>query len=149
MHKLIRITPEQSFPMNGSHGKTQSVLLDEVNVREPRRNKKKSYFIEMQRTMNSKRPAVYIMANKINGTLYTGVTSDLLRRVAEHKEGSVPGFATQHHCQLLVWYYFFETMTDAIHMEKLIKRRTRVYKIRLIEGMNLSWNDLYMHIYHS
>ena len=97
--------------------------------------------------MKTKRPTVYIMANKINGTLYTGVTSDLLRRVAEHKEGTVFGFSSKYQCTLLVWYGFFETMTDAIYMEKFLKRRTRVYKIKLIEEMNLSWNDLYADIF--
>ena len=99
--------------------------------------------------MKTKRPAVYIMASKINGTLYTGVTSDLLRRVAEHKEGVASGFSSKHNCILLVWYSSFETMTDAIYMEKFLKRRTRSYKIQLIEETNLSWNDLYPNINHA
>ena len=97
--------------------------------------------------MKLKRPTVYIMANKINGTLYTGGTSDLVRRVAEHKEGTASDFSSKYHCTLLVWYHSFETMTDAIYMEKFLKRRTRAHKIQLIEEVNQSWNDLYADIY--
>ena len=86
------------------------------------------------RTIETKRPVVYIMASKINGTLYTGVTSD---------------FSSKYNCTLLVWYSSFETMTDAIYMEKFLKRRTRAYKIQLIEETNLSWNDLYANINHA
>ena len=89
------------------------------------------------------------MASKINGTLYTGVTSDLLRRVAEHKDGVASDFSSKYNCTLLVWYSSFETMTDAIYMEKFLKRRTRAYKIQLIEETNLSWNDLYANINHA
>ena len=96
--------------------------------------------------MKTKRSTVYIMASKINGTLYTGVTSDLLRRVAEHKEGTASSFSSKYHCTLLAWYSSFETMTDAIYMEKFLKRRTRAYKIQLIEETNQSWNDLYTSI---
>ncbi len=93
--------------------------------------------------MNIKKPAVYIMANKFNGTIYTGVTSNLLRRVVEHREGIFPGFSLQYNCKMLVWYYFFETMTDAICLEKLLKKSARLRKARLINAMNPSWNDLY------
>ncbi len=98
--------------------------------------------------MNPKKPALYIMANKPNGTLYTGVTSDLLRRVSEHKDGSGSSFSAKYKCTLLVWYHFFETMTDAIHMEKVLKKYSRLRKLRLIESINLSWNDLYKDLYH-
>ena len=97
--------------------------------------------------MKTKRPTVYIMASKMNGTIYAGVTSDLLRRVAEHKEGTASDFSLKYQCTLLVWYSSFETMTDAIYMEKFLKRRTRAYKIKLIEEMNVSWNDLYADIF--
>ena len=98
--------------------------------------------------MDSKRPAVYIMASKMNGTLYTGVTSDLLRRVYEHREGAREGFSKQYGCKTLVWYSFFETMTNAISAEKLLKMKSRSYKIKLIENNNVSWNDLYEHMHH-
>ena len=96
--------------------------------------------------MEIKRPAVYIMANKINGTIYIGVTADLLRRVFEHKEGFGSDFCSKYNCKMLVWYYFLGTMVDAIHMEKLLKRGSRLCKIKLIEAMNPSWNDLYSDI---
>ena len=99
-------------------------------------------------SMKIKNPAVYIMANKTNGTLYAGVTSDLLRRVSEHKEGLGSSFSAKYECTLLVWYHFFETMTDAIHMEKVLKKYSRSRKLRLIESVNLSWNDLYKDLYH-
>ena len=63
-------------------------------------------------------PAVYIMANKRNGTIYTGVTSNLSRRAWEHREGMVPGFSTRYGCKLLVWFEFHETMPGAIGNEK-------------------------------
>ena len=93
--------------------------------------------------MEHKKPALYIMANKKNGTLYTGVTSDLLRRVTEHRMQLIPGFTAKYNCKMLVWYYFFETMQDAICAEKMIKNGSRSKKLRLIEAINSSWNDLY------
>ena len=98
--------------------------------------------------MNEKKPAVYIMANKINGTMYIGVTSDLLRRVYEHKQGEGSSFSAKYGCTILVWYYFFEAMTQALQMEKLLKMKNRSYKISLIESRNVSWNDLYAELYH-
>lgn len=98
--------------------------------------------------MGDKRPAVYIMANRINGTIYIGVTSDLLRRVYEHKGGAGSSFSVKYGCKVLVWYYFFETMVQALQMEKLLKMKNRSYKISLIESRNVSWNDLYAELYH-
>ena len=63
-------------------------------------------------------PAVYIMANKPNGTLYTGVTSDLVRRVYEHREGTVAGFSDRYGCKLLVWFEQYDDMANAISREK-------------------------------
>ena len=90
-----------------------------------------------------RRPAVYIMASKRNGTLYTGVTSDLARRAHEHRTGATPGFTSRYRCTLLVWYERFETMPDAIFEEKRIKGGSRAAKLRLIEAMNPDWRDLY------
>jgi len=98
--------------------------------------------------METKKPALYIMANKFNGTIYTGVTSDLFRRVTEHKEGTGSFFVEKYNCKMLVWYFFFETMPDAIHMEKLIKKSSRSRKVKLIEALNPLWNDLYKDTYH-
>ena len=88
-------------------------------------------------------PAVYIMASQRNGTLYTGVTSDLARRAHEHREGRIPGFTARYGCKLLVWYERYELMTDAIAREKQIKGGSRRAKLALIEALNPQWRDLY------
>jgi putative endonuclease len=88
-------------------------------------------------------PAVYIMANRRNGTLYTGVTSDLSRRVYEHRQGSVAGFTARYGCKRLVWYERYELMTDAIAREKQVKGGSRGQKIALLEKINPDWRDLY------
>ena len=88
--------------------------------------------------------AVYIMTNKRNGTLYTGVTSDLPPRVQLHREGQVPGFTQKYDCNLLVWYERCEVMADAIKREKQIKRWRRAWKLEFIEALNPSWRDLYL-----
>ena len=88
-------------------------------------------------------PAVYIMASQRNGTLYTGVTSDLARRVFEHRTKAKAGFTRQYGCSLLVWYERYERMDEAIAREKQIKAGSRKAKLRLIEEMNPLWEDLY------
>jgi putative endonuclease len=90
-----------------------------------------------------KRPCVYIMASGWNGTLYVGVTSDLIKRVWEHKEGSVEGFTHQYRVHYLVWFEQHETMESAIRKEKAIKAWKRAWKVRLIEESNAKWRDLY------
>ena len=90
-----------------------------------------------------KDPAVYILTNRRNGTLYTGVTSNLSRRVYEHKQGLTAGFTKRYGCKLLVWHEPHATMQDAIAREKQIKAGSRAEKIRLIEGVNPAWRDLY------
>jgi putative endonuclease len=90
-----------------------------------------------------KRPAVYIIANKRNGTLYTGVTSDLPKRSYQHREGLVEGFTKRHGCKHLVWYEHHSTMEYAIMREKQIKAGSRAKKLALIEEMNPDWRDLY------
>ncbi len=87
--------------------------------------------------------AVYILASKRNGTLYTGVTSDLAGRVWEHKQGLVPGFTRKYGCTLLVWFEQHEHTHAAIHREKQIKRWARAWKLELIERANPTWTDLY------
>ncbi|MDI9409205.1 MAG: GIY-YIG nuclease family protein [Candidatus Pacebacteria bacterium] len=91
--------------------------------------------------------AVYIVASKRNGTIYTGVTSDLSRRIFEHKEAIHPGFTKKYGCKTLVWYQQFERITDAIAREKQIKRFTRLWKLNLIEQNNNEWRDLYTDLY--
>jgi len=93
--------------------------------------------------MPLRNPAIYIMANKRNGTIYTGVTSDLVKRVYEHKQDFVPGFTSRYDCKLLVYYEQFEHMVDAIEREKQIKGGSRKKKLNLIEMMNPDWQDLY------
>jgi putative endonuclease len=94
----------------------------------------------------TKRPAVYIMANKRNGTIYVGVTSDLPRRAHEHRAGLVAGFSTHYDCKSLVWYEPHDDMATAIAREKQIKAGSRQRKLALIEASNPTWRDLYEEI---
>lgn len=93
--------------------------------------------------MNERIPCVYIMANKRNGTLYTGVTSNLLKRVWEHKSNVTEGFTKRYSVHLLVYYEVCPSMESAILREKQVKAGSRKKKIRLIEDMNAEWIDLY------
>jgi putative endonuclease len=93
-----------------------------------------------------KQPAVYIMANRRNGTLYTGVTSDLIKRVYEHKNNFVQGFTQKYNCKLLVFYELIDSMETAIMREKQIKAGSRKKKLALIENLNPEWLDLYEEI---
>ena len=86
------------------------------------------------------------MTNKRNGTLYTGVTNNLVRRIHEHKSGIIEGFARKYGCNKLVYYEIHESMDSAISREKQIKAGSRKKKIALIENMNPNWNDLYDNI---
>jgi predicted GIY-YIG superfamily endonuclease len=88
-------------------------------------------------------PCVYIMASKRNGTLYTGVTSNLARRAYEHREGLTPGSTTRYGCKRLVFYEHYERIDEAIAREKQIKGGSRAKKVALIEAMNPEWRDLY------
>jgi putative endonuclease len=86
---------------------------------------------------------VYIMASGRNGTLYIGVTSDLVKRVWEHRSGLVPGFTRQHGCKLLVWYECHDDLKDARLRELQMKKWKRLWKLSTIELMNPEWRDLY------
>ena len=88
-------------------------------------------------------PCVYLLASKRNGTLYVGVTSNLVKRIWEHKEKLADGFTKKYAINLLVWYEVHETMESAISREKAIKEWKRLWKLRLIEEMNPEWKDLY------
>jgi putative endonuclease len=90
-----------------------------------------------------KQPAVYILASKKNGTLYTGVTSDLIKRIWEHKNDLVEGFSKRYGVHNLVWYELHADMTSAIEKEKNIKEWKRKWKLNLIEKINPDWRDLY------
>ncbi|MEW6455242.1 MAG: GIY-YIG nuclease family protein [Acidobacteriota bacterium] len=89
---------------------------------------------------------VYILCNKRNGTLYTGITSDLVKRVYEHKNNLVNGFTKKYNVHRLVWYEIHETAETAILREKQIKKWERKWKLELIEKYNPEWNDLYENI---
>jgi putative endonuclease len=90
-----------------------------------------------------KQPCVYIMASKRNGTLYTGVTSDLVKRAWQHRDSVIPGFTAKYGCKLLVWHESHATMPEAITREKQIKGGSRLKKLALIETLNPAWRDLY------
>jgi putative endonuclease len=87
-------------------------------------------------------PAVYILASKRNGTLYIGVTSDLVKRIWEHKNNAVEGFTKRYGLHTLVWYELHESMQSAIEREKRLKEWKRVWKLELIEKENPDWQDL-------
>lgn len=93
-----------------------------------------------------KQPAVYILASARNGTLYVGVTSDLVRRTWQHRQRLVDGFTKTHGLAMLVWYEQHGTMHAAITREKQLKAWKRAWKLRLIEGSNPYWNDLWEEI---
>jgi putative endonuclease len=86
---------------------------------------------------------VYMLASRRNGTLYIGVTNDLVRRVYEHRSGFVSGFTDRHEVHRLVWFESHDEVTAAIHREKNLKRWLRRWKITLIERTNPNWRDLY------
>ena len=90
-----------------------------------------------------KRPAVYILARKRIGTLYIGVTSDLVTRVWQHKGNLVEGFTDRYDVHTLVWYELHESMDSALRSEKALKKWNRAWKIRMIEKANPDWEDLY------
>ncbi len=91
-------------------------------------------------------PCVYILASRRNGTLYVGVTSDLSRRVSEHRADMIDGFTRRYGVHGLVYAEFHATMAEAIQREKHIKKWRRAWKIRLIEQTNPTWRDLYEEI---
>jgi putative endonuclease len=90
-----------------------------------------------------KQPCVYLLASQKNGTLYVGVTSDLVKRVWQHKNDPAEGFTKEHRIHMLVWYEAHETMESAIAREKDIKAWKRLWKLDLIESLNPDWNDLF------
>ncbi len=93
--------------------------------------------------MRNLQPAVYLLASSRNGTLYLGVTSDLVRRTWQHREHLAEGFTNTHDVTLLVWFEQHATMDAAITREKQLKKWRRAWKIELIEAGNPYWNDLW------
>ena len=94
----------------------------------------------------SKQPCVYILASQRNGTLYIGVTSDLVRRVWEHKHDMADGFSKKYGIHALVYFEQCNDMIAAITREKQLKKWNRAWKVELIESMNPEWNDLWEEI---
>jgi len=90
-----------------------------------------------------KQPAVYILASQVNGTLYIGVTSNLVQRVWRHKNEVVESFTKKYGVHMLVYYKLHGSMEQAIIREKQLKKWNRAWKLRLIEEKNLNWDDLY------
>jgi len=86
---------------------------------------------------------IYIMANKKNGTLYVGLTNDLIRRVYEHKNDLIEGFTKKYRIHILVYYEVYRDIKNAIIREKRLKKWNRNWKIQLIEKNNPEWEDLY------
>ena len=87
-------------------------------------------------------PAVYLLASRRNGTLYVGVTSNLIARIHQHREGLLPGFTREYGVKMLVWFEQHATMESAILREKRIKKWNRKWKLELIEKDNPGWRDL-------
>ena len=87
-------------------------------------------------------PTVYLLASRRNGTLYVGVTSQLIARIHQHREGVIAGFTRKHGIKLLVWFEQHATMDSAITREKRIKKWERDWKLELIEAGNPEWRDL-------
>ena len=87
---------------------------------------------------------VYIMASKRNGTIYIGVTSELVQRVWQHRTGNVAGFTKKYGCKLLVWYEAYDDLQEARLRELQMKKWKRLWKITTIETMNPQWRDLYL-----
>ena len=86
---------------------------------------------------------VYLVTNKLHGTLYIGITDNLVRRGDEHRNGLIDGFTKKYNLKRLVYFEVFNYVEDAIHREKRLKKWNRQWKIELIEKVNPEWTDLY------
>ena len=100
----------------------------------------------LQRSGRLRVPYVYMMASRPGGAIYVGVTSDLVQRVWQHKEGLVEGHTSQYNIKNLVWFEVQDSMENAITREKALKRWKRAWKLRLIAETNPTWRDLYAEI---
>ena len=89
---------------------------------------------------------VYLLASRKQGTLYLGVTKDLIRRIYQHREKLTPGFSSQYDIRRLVWFETYDDPVNAIEREKEVKKWRRAWKINLIEKSNPDWKDLYSEI---
>jgi len=93
--------------------------------------------------MHETQPAIYILASQKNGTLYTGVTSDLIQRIWAHKNNVVEGFTKRYSVHYLVYFELYDDMYSAITREKQIKKWNRAWKLKMIEKYNPNWRDLF------
>ena len=107
------------------------------------RNPDRTLDPDLDEATMSKQPAVYMLASKRNGTLYIGVTLNLVKRIWEHKNNMVEGFTKRYGVHQLVWYELHNNMESALEREKRMKGWKRKWKIELIESMNPNWQDLY------
>jgi putative endonuclease len=103
-------------------------------------------FLRRQESIRMKSYHVYILASRKNGTLYIGVTNDLVRRVYDHKNDSIDGFTKKYGVHTLVHYESYKDVHDALIREKRLKKWKRQWKIDLIESKNPAWKDLYSEI---
>ena len=94
----------------------------------------------------NKNPCVYLLSSRRNGTLYIGITSNLIKRVWEHKNNLVEGFTKRYGVHILVWYELHPSMESAINREKAMKEWKRKWKVELIERLNPDWQDLYKNL---
>ena len=99
--------------------------------------------IKDKRNMMNRTPAIYILASQKNGSLYIGVTSDLVKRIWQHKNKVIDGFSKKYDISMLVYCEIFDDMENAIMRAKKLKGGSRAKKLKLIESMNPNWNDLY------
>ena len=90
--------------------------------------------------------AVYIMTNRRDGVLYTGMTDDLIKRAWQHRTHAIPGFTSKYNCEKLVWFEIHDSRESAFARERRIKKWKRVWKTGLIEQMNPTWTDLFEQI---
>ncbi|MFL6586920.1 MAG: GIY-YIG nuclease family protein [Luteimonas sp.] len=93
--------------------------------------------------MRNRLPCTYMLASAPRGTLYIGVTSDLVQRVWQHRKHRTPRFTSRHHIHQLVWFETHDTMDAAITREKRLKAWQRLWKVQLVESTNPDWHDLY------
>ncbi|MGB7433146.1 MAG: GIY-YIG nuclease family protein [Ahrensia sp.] len=124
--KTETLAPTQTCVILATSAGMTQVWVNDAGIREPR-------------PMTG---YVYIITNKRNGTLYTGVTSDVRDRMHQHSNNLTPGFASSHNCKILVWFERHPNIVLAIQREKTVKEYPRQWKLNLIEGLNPHWYDL-------
>ena len=130
----LTVTPARPWPLSTAQHNKMSVVKAVIPA---------CFWPESRVDAMDKQPAVYILASKRNGTLYIGVTSDLVKRVWEHKSKLVEGFTERYGVHQLVWYELHGSMDSAIQREKRLKEWKRKWKVRLIERANPNWEDLF------